>query len=317
MLSFKQRLQNRKNNAALNKSETKENIWEQKNIHFKIAEISNIGKNSSKDPVSILHDNFKTTFDNIALESVNEKYSTNNESPDFSANATALEYNDNLFAFHNILTESLCNKGKLASAILLGEGKTMLISSLKHAIEQQSIFNSNQKELSLSSTRMKLTNSSETAIINQFIHSSIGLVVDTCKSLNITLTNIEYMVKGERDNRNQLDSIDTMKILYPFLDLEKEMELIHLYKQELKITSDVNKKKALTAGINKLSAMINAKENMKSRFITHLRKILEASRKAEEEFSAKEFEREVISEIFNEPEVNTDDVPENNDEDDE
>lgn len=191
----------------------------------------------------------------------------------------------------------------------------MLISCLKRAVGGGAVNNSNQRELSPSSTRMNLKNSSERAIFNGVISGSIGLVVDTCKNLNITLTNIESMVKGERDDRNQLDDTETIRKLYPFLDTNSETELINRYKQESETTTDLAYKRALTSGINKLTGIMNAKNNMKNRFITHLRQILDASRKAEEEFSQEGFTESVLSELYIEPETNEDDEQENNEED--
>lgn len=226
--------------------------------------------------------------------------------------------------FYRKFSDVAFTNGHLAAAVLRGEGKTIFVSCLKRTIGRSGPHNSFQGKLfSSSSVKAPVRNSLAKALFNRYTDSAIGLVVESIHSARQTLQYLEGM--AAEDPQKAVIGIkgDTLRKLYPFLNISDDTQRLTEYEKQLKeLTgmeqaeadsskrSDVSEQKAvLTAGITKTQALINRKRQMKIQFFNQLTMLLENSRRAEAIFSRPGFSAEILEELsdMEEPEDNDDD----------
>ncbi len=226
--------------------------------------------------------------------------------------------------FYRKFSDVAFTNGHLAAAVLRDGGRTMFISCLKRTLGRSGPHNSLQSKLfSSSSVKAPVRNSLAKALFNRYTDSAVGLVVESIHSARQTLQYLESM--AAEDSQKAVIGIkgDTLRKLYPFLNISEDTQRLTEYEKQLKELagmeqvetdnskrSDIAEQKAvLTAGITKTQGLITRKRQMKLQFFNQLTKLLENSQKAEAIFSRPGFSEEVLEELsdMEEPEDNDDD----------
>lgn len=185
-------------------------------------------------------------------------------------------------------------KGNLAAGILQGEGRMMLISSLKRAAGQ-----SGNMLYPSSSAHQTIPGQSGTVIFNRYdVNSAVGLVVNSIRSGRRVLAQLQSAAEGQPLRG---EGIETLKRVYPFLSDSEDKELLNRYSARLKELSEsdgsLEDMQALEYGIRKLTAIISQKQQQREQFITKLNELSAHAIQAENMFSQKSFVDTLLSEI--------------------
>lgn len=192
------------------------------------------------------------------------------------------------------------SRGGLAAGILQGEGRMMLISSLKRTVGQSPPGNDRQKMLYPSaSVHQNLPGQEGTVIYNRYdVKSAVGLVVSSIRSGRRVLDQFQQAAEG-RPLAEQ--NIRTLQTIYPFLSDREDRALLEEYNarsDELRAHHGAPEDiQAMEYGIRKLHAIIAKKQQQRVNFVTKLQELSAHAMETERMFSAAGFVEELLGEI--------------------
>ena len=265
-----------------------------------------IREDRNVDPVSCIVDHFKQSFEENLLqkrESLEEEKKTR---PNEALEEKSYHNTDN--DFYNRFVENSLNNGNLASGILNENNKTIFVSILKRSLNTESYSNDETKKLfSKSEKSYPVDNLPIHLELNRYTKETVGIVLDSLMSSNKVLKSFSELIIGKADSKIGEEERDTLFKMYPFLCTDKEEALLENYKQklaevkgnDLETNDTLKTKKVLSHGINKTTALINKKQQMKRDFMTVINDILDKSEKAKKTFSDVNFVLEVVEELEN------------------
>lgn len=199
--------------------------------------------------------------------------------------------------------ETAFKRGQLSSAVIAGTGKSMFFSCLNRSVGQERARKRKERRLFQAESRHRKMPGNEGAklIVNRGeAESAVGLVVDSLKDARWTLKSMQEVAEGKMGP----DGAKTYRKEYPFLTDDKERETLKDYKERLKNSSSDKEKQALQAGIVKLEHIIEKKNQMKRRFLDHLKKLQHDALLAESMFLSESF---LEGAFENETEISSDD----------
>lgn len=283
---------------------------------------SGIREDRNADPISCITDDFKQNFEENLLQKKRSLEENNKESGhEIRLGESSKLSSDN--DFYNRFIENSLNNGNLVSGILNENSKTIFVSILKRSLNNESYSNDETKKLfSKSEKSYSVDNLPIHLELNRYTNETIGIVLDTLMSANKVVSSFSELINGKADRSLGKEQKENLFKMYPFLCTEKEEALLEGYKQKLEEikenaleTSDTLKiQNVLLHGINKTTALIHKKHQMKIDFMTVINEILDKSEKAKKVFSEDNFVSEVVQELgeFTEEHNSEDDSEINN-----
>ncbi|MBE6910333.1 MAG: hypothetical protein E7474_12295 [Ruminococcaceae bacterium] len=215
-------------------------------------------------------------------------------------------------------SETAFQRGTMFGSVLNGTGKMMLVSCLKRSageggpkrIQQKSVFGTG------SQVRNIPGHSPDQMVFNRgFAKSALGVVVDTLRDARRVVDSMTEMAQGTGELSGAGDS-ETMRRMYPFLDVSRENELEAEYRQKLSACTDAREKPILQNALVQAQALKAKKAQMKNEFINKLRFISDRATETLAELEAPDTLDEITQSAFGEdmlaemPIDAPDDVPE-------
>lgn len=299
-------------------------------VRRQIAKVSGTEAFNDRDPIWHLDESFCQTFDlagqKRAMESDRsgenkksggEKREETNEGESFLNKDSRTDFNNKYEPRKEEnepqvrgFAETAFKRGQLSSAVVAGTAKTMFFSCLNRTVGQQDAKNRKERKLfQKESLHRKVPgNDGAKLIVNRGeAESAVGLVVDSLKDARWTLKSMQDIAEG----RMGAAGAETYRKQYPFLTDSGERALIAEYRDKLEGAVSLKEKQALNSGIIKLQHVIEKKEQMKRRFLEHLKKLQFDALTAEQMFLSEDF----LSSVYeaDEPSEAPDDADNNDD----
>lgn len=226
------------------------------------------------------------------------------DSPVYSHTNRQLEDGDFIDRFSSLAFQG----GALATSIMAGKGKQMFTTCFRRAGIFPGAITEQQRKLPASrATEANVQNQPARLVYGREAHTAVGIVVDSIRSSVRTLDVFKQLAnddKAHSQNRLQQAGIDTLRQMYPFLQLENDEMLIERYKAQLKqLEGDdspeaVEKRKNVDSALKKATAVKQRKLSEQRKFLTKLSQINSNVREAERIFSADGFVDSFLEELF-------------------
>lgn len=184
-------------------------------------------------------------------------------------------------------------RGNIAAGILQGEGKMLLVSSMKQAAGQKPPTNQRQTKLwGDASVQREVPSDDSKIIFNEGdVKTAVGIVIDSVNSGRNALENLSRIVtEGSMGIGEDAVALERM---YPFLSMRRERELIKSYQEQLSnmesTDNNTAEKASLQYGLRKTQAIIQKKQAMCARFAAVSDEMAQRAKIAEEEFAQAAF----------------------------
>ncbi|WP_278942931.1 hypothetical protein [Anaerotruncus colihominis] len=194
------------------------------------------------------------------------------------------------------------SKGTLAAGILGGQGRMMLISSLKRTLGQPEPVNERQQILKGACSVQKNLPGNEGQVVynRQDVKSAVGLVVGSLRSAGRLFQTMAEAAEGPQSPLAQADN-EILLRMYPFLSVRDDQKTLHAWRGRLKELEigEANREEAdvLRRGIASLEALIQRKQAQKIQFISRFSILRDNAEQAEQLFSAEGFAEELAAEL--------------------
>lgn len=287
---------------------------------------SGIREDRNVDPISCITEDFKQSFEENLLQKKGALNESKESGPEIRLGESSKHPSDN--DFYNRFIENSLNNGNLVSGILNENSKNIFVSILKRSLNNESYSNDETKKLfSKSEKSYPVDNLPIHLELNRYTNETIGIVLDTLMSANKVVSSFSELINGKADGTLGKEQKENLFKMYPFLCTEKEEALLEGYKQKLEEVKEnaletkdhLETQNVLAHGINKTTALIHKKHQMKIDFMTVVNEILNKSEKAKKVFSEVNFVSEVVQELeeFIEEHNSEDDSETNNEENNE
>ena len=288
----------------------------------------------SIDPIYHITENFRSTFEQSgqykASQSVEKNLQSSTgkqrqESPNNESTTGEKAEGD----FYGRFSEIAFKNGRLAAAVLQGDGQTMLVQCIKRALGQsKTTYSMKSKLFSNSSEIAALKNSLAKVVFKRYTNSAIGLVVESILSARQTLELFERLASDDSEKADPGMKDNIIRNVYPFLTISKDAERMVEYEEKLREltllegnTADskerneiAGQKAVLAAGITKTQGLITRKRQLQDQFFNRLEQLLENSQKAEAVFTSPGFADNVVEELMDSQELPEDDGDDQNEE---
>lgn len=284
----------------------------------------------SIDPIYHITESFRSTFD-LSGQSKASQFAEKNvqsnvgEQEDLDQTTVREEFpNDQSTIgeksrgdFYGRFSEIAFKNGRLASAVLQNDGKTMFVQCMKRALGQsEPTYSMKSKLFSIPSKKAPLIaplkNSLAKVVFNRYTNSAIGLVVESILSARQTLQLFERLASDDSEKAVPGMKDNIIRNVYPFLIISQDTERMVEYKEKLRELTLLEKntgdhkerneiegqKAVLAAGITKTQGLITRKRQLKNQFFHRLEQLLENSRKEEAVFTAPGFADNVVEELM-------------------
>lgn len=301
------------------------------------------------DPVELLNEKYRSTFDLVGREKAAqlagkercdlqeygardgdtgnsteqenpEEYSASglrkrHDFPEYTHSGRQLAEGD----FCDRFSENAFRGGRLAGAVLSGQGRTMFVTCVERALTVDKASNEKQRKLlGGSAFRGSVDGQPASVMANRDVRSAVGIAVDAVHGASRVLDIFRQLAEDSgalQADRLELYGVDTLQSTYPFLCTQSDKSLIERYKSRLKeLENDkspgaAQDRQSLSSALKKAEAVLNKKEAEKRNFLTQLTGMQNNAREAEKLFSSDGFAETVLEEI---EERQSDTPPDNN-----
>lgn len=210
-------------------------------------------------------------------------------------------------SFYDRFSSHAFNCGTLAASVMAGKGKVMFTSCCRRAgIYRPAGSQFTSKILSAKSMTVGMRNQPGTVVFDGEVKAAVGIVADSIRSASRVLDMFRQAAADNQphsDNKLQKNGVETMKDLYPFLQLDGDMRLIAEYREQLRALENTStpeglrQKKNLDAALRKAVAVKERKMAEQRRFLTVLNRITANVAEAEKLFSSDGFAEGIIAEL--------------------
>ena len=196
--------------------------------------------------------------------------------------------------------------GRLAGAVLEGEAKNMFITCVAHTKMSSGPQNEKQRRI-IGETAIEKDVDGQPAklIFKRDVRSAVGIAVNAIQGAGRVLEIFRELVEGSeklQDNRLEMRDVETLKKLYPFLDMRGDKALIERYSERIKLLENdsspqsMAEKKSLKAALNKARGVLDRKRNEQRKFLTQLDLMQNKAHEAERLFTSEGFADTVVEE---------------------
>ena len=294
-----------------------------------------------KDPVYMVTENFRQTFDRIGRShamtlvggfsaeelSEEERAQGNGEQREpgaggpekknarRGAGSAAREAGSQKLWTGNVpsaltrFSDTAFQRGAMSASVLNGTGKMMLVSCLKRAAGQSGPKRIQQQDLLQTGSQLRNIpgRSPDQMVFNRgFAKSALGIVVDTIRDARRVVDSMAEMARGT----GELSSADsgTLRTMYPFLDNSRDLALEAEYREKLAACTDAREKPVLQNALVQVLSLKAKKAQMKNEFINKLRFLSDRATETLAELEAPGALEEIVESAWGD---RTFDLPEN------
>lgn len=195
--------------------------------------------------------------------------------------------------------------GKLATAVMAGQGKQMFTVCLSRALGRSYQGGERQtKLLSGSAPERQVGNMSSSVRFNRDAQSAVSIVTDAVRGSSRLLELFEKLADDSgqlTDTPLEMNKIDTLRMTMPFLRTTDDRAAIISCRERLReLENDASPGAAQTArllrsALVKQTAVLNRKEEQKRSFLTILSEVSRNVREAEKLFSSGGFAEQALN----------------------
>lgn len=196
-------------------------------------------------------------------------------------------------------SETAFQRGTMASAVMEGTGKMMLVSCLKRTVGQSQPVKEQQRRLfeGASQQRNVPGHSPDAVVFNRgFADSAVGLMVDTLRDARRIVESMADLAAGKSDMGSE-GGAQTLQKMYPFLDDSRERMLAAQYSSRLRDSRDPEERQLLQNAYVRVQALLDKKAQMRNEFINKLRGIADRATEALTLFETPGFAEELVQEL--------------------
>ena len=195
--------------------------------------------------------------------------------------------------------------GKLANAIMAGQGRQVFTVCLSRALGRSFRGSERQKKLLDSANDFHVGNTSAKVVFNRDSQSAVSLVTDALRGSTRILELFRNLANGSgqrSDTPLEMRNIDTLKMAFPFLQTDDDKRILQSCKSRLKELenskepSSAEAARLLRAAVIKQTAVLRRKEEQQRNFLTKLNEINSNVREAEKLFSSDGFAEQALRE---------------------
>lgn len=196
--------------------------------------------------------------------------------------------------------------GKLANAVMAGQGRKMFTVCLSRALGRSFQGGERQsKLLSESASGMPVGGMSAHVRFNQDAQSAVSIVTDAVRGSTRILELFTKLANGsgqEPDTPLEMRHIETMRTAFPFLQTGDDRLMIRSCRERLRAlenSSDpaaMRTSRLLRSALIKQTAVLRRKEEQQRNFLTKLNEINSNVREAEKLFSTEGFAQQALCE---------------------
>ncbi|MGN1340083.1 MAG: hypothetical protein ACI4WS_07310 [Oscillospiraceae bacterium] len=197
--------------------------------------------------------------------------------------------------------------GRLAGAVLEGQGRNMFITCVERALTVDKASNEKQRKLlGASAFGRKLDSQPASVMFNRDIKSAVGVAVDAIHGASRVFNVFKGLADGTgalQSNPLEMRGVDTIRSTYPFLSTDSDKALISRYKSRVRALEQENtpeaarEKQSIESALKKAEAVLARKEAEKRKFLSQLTEMQSNAREAEKLFTSEDFARTVLEEI--------------------
>lgn len=259
-----------------------------------------------RDPLYHITESFQQTFDRMGrrhaaeLDGGTERAARSGETVPGERDPTdmTVDYQYRDPAQQDLLqkfSEIAFQRGTLAGGVVRGTGQMMLFSCLKKTIGQSQPTRMQQRRLfEGGSQRCSVPgHTPDKVVFNRgFTDSAVGLVVDTLRDARRMVETMTDLALG-KSSMGAGGGADTLRRMYPFLDIRAERALLERYQAQLETASDPKTRQVLQSAIVRTRALLDKKAQMKAELIGKLRFLTERAAETLDTFEQPGFPAEL------------------------
>ncbi len=193
-------------------------------------------------------------------------------------------------------SETTFQRGAMSAAVLNGTGKMMLTSCLKRTVGESGPKRLQQQTLlgTGSQVRNLPGRSPDQMVFNRsFAKGALGIVVDTVRDARRVVDSMAEMAQGTGELHGE-DS-ETLRTMYPFLDVSRELQLEAEYREKLASCTDAREKPIIQNALVQVLSLKAKKAQMKNEFINKLRFLSDRATETLAELEAPDTLDEIVS----------------------
>lgn len=224
------------------------------------------------------------------------------DSPEYAHSTAELDDGD----FKDRFSEYAFTGGKMASAVMAGQGKQMLTLSLARTLGGSMPNDVRQKKiLSQSAVELPVDSTVSSVKFNRHAQSAVGIVTDAIRGSSYVLEVFRRLCNDSGQLKQtpvELRGVDTLKQVLPFMVTDSDKRQIAEYKSRLKAlegcTSPNGQRaaKLLRTALTKQTAVMRRKQAEQRKFMTLLGRVQSNAQEAERLFSSDGFAQSVLEE---------------------
>ncbi len=193
-------------------------------------------------------------------------------------------------------SETTFQRGAMSAAVLNGTGKMMLTSCLKRTVGESGPKRLQQQTLLGTGSQLRNIpgHSPDQMVFNRsFAKGALGIVVDTIRDARRVVDSMADMAQGTGELHGG-DS-ETLRTMYPFLDVSREIRLEAEYRQKLANCTDAREKPILQNALVQVLSLKAKKAQMKNEFVNKLRFLSDRATETLAELEAPDALDEIVS----------------------
>lgn len=270
----------------------------------KAAQLAGKERGEDRDAASAREDTAgaNTERESVSEDSIAEKR-RRHDSPQYSHSGRQLAEG----GFCDRFSENAFRGGKLAGAVLAGQGRNMFITCVDRALTVDKASNEKQRKLlGASAFSKKVGGKPASVMANRDVRSAVGIAVDAVQGASRVLDIFRGLAEDPgsfQEDYLEMYGVHTLEKTYPFLRTDSDKALINKYKSRLKTLENdksadaAQERQSISSALKKAEAILNKKEAEKRNFLTQLSKMQNNAREAEKLFSSEGFAETVLEEI--------------------
>ncbi len=226
------------------------------------------------------------------------------DSPEYAHSSAELEDGD----FKDRFSEYAFRGGKMASAVMAGQGKQMLTLSLARTLGGEIPNDVRQKKvLSQSAVELPVDSTVSSVKFNRHAQSAVGVVTDAIRGSSYFLDVFRKLCNDSGQLKQtpvELRGVDTLKQVLPFMVTADDKRQIADYRTRLKALEggktpgEQRAAKLLRSALTKQTAVMRRKQAEQRKFMTVLGRIQSNAQEAERLFSSDGFAETVLEDAL-------------------
>ena len=244
-----------------------------------------VGAGHGRDPVYALCESFSQTFDFVGRQEVQR--TVEGRAAALRGTSMLPWIADDGGEFLRRFSDQAFQNGRLAAAILQGQGNAALHACVRRARGAYSLQSTEQRRrVDQTADRLRIPYTDDWVHVGGDVHAAVALVTAATRSATSVLTTIRRAAALLETKDNA-----TLKELFPFLFEEEDLELIQsLRSKRDHFQNNGPERRAIDRALDKATAVLHKKRQMRREFLAKTEKLMANAREAERLFSRLESE---------------------------